>query len=78
EGLAALVIGDRLDLLQNIPITNLGNKSKAATVRAWTPALEAQYQFGKPGVNKFRPYIGAGLMYAYFNDIKLNPQIESD
>ncbi|WP_228198486.1 OmpW/AlkL family protein [Acinetobacter radioresistens] len=78
EGIATLVIGDRLDLLQNIPITNLGNKSKAATVRAWTPALEAQYQFGKPGVNKFRPYIGAGLMYAYFNDIKLNPQIESD
>ena len=78
EGLAALVIGDKLDLLQDIPITNLGNKSKAATVRAWTPALEAQYQFGKAGVNKFRPYIGAGIMYSRFSNIKLNDQINSD
>lgn len=72
------ITGDMLNLLQDIPITNLGNKSKAATVRAWTPALEAQYQFGKSGVNKFRPYVGVGLMYAYFNDIKLNSEIRSD
>ncbi len=77
-GIAAMVFPDGLPLGQDIPITNLGNKSKAATVRAWTPALEAQYQFGKSGVNKFRPYIGAGLMYAYFNDIKLNSEIRSD
>ncbi|CAM4311687.1 OmpW family protein [Acinetobacter pragensis] len=73
-----LIFPDGLDLKQDIPITNLDNKSKAATVRAWTPALEVQYQFGKSGVNKFRPYIGAGLMYAYFNDIKLNSEIRSD
>jgi outer membrane protein len=42
-----------------------------------TPAIEAQYQFGKSGVNKFRPYLGVGLMYAHFNDIKLN-EIRSD
>lgn len=78
EGLAAGVIGDKLDLLQDIPITNLGNKSKAASVRAWTPALEAQYQFGKSGVNKLRPYIGAGIMYSRFTDIKLNHQIQGD
>ncbi|MEG1709803.1 MAG: OmpW family outer membrane protein [Acinetobacter sp.] len=73
-----ILFPDGLDLKQDVAITNLGNKPKAASVRAWTPALEAQYQFGKSGVNKFRPYIGAGLMYAYFNDIKLNGQIESD
>lgn len=78
EGLAAGVIGDQLDLLQDIPITNLGNKSKAASVRAWTPALEAQYQFGKSGINKLRPYIGAGIMYSRFTDIKLNHQIHGD
>jgi outer membrane protein len=77
-GVAAMVFPDGLPLGQDIPITNLGNKSKAATVRAWTPALEAQYQFGKSGVNKFRPYVGVGLMYAYFNDIKLNSEIRSD
>ena len=77
-GIAGSLFPDGLDLKQDIPITNLGNKSKAATVRAWTPALEAQYQFGKSGVNKFRPYVGVGLMYAYFNDIKLNSEIRSD
>lgn len=73
-----LLPGIEIPLLQDIPITNLGVQSKAATVRAWTPAFEAQYQFGKSGVNKFRPYIGAGIMYAYFNEIKLNSQINTD
>lgn len=67
-----------ITLGQAIPITNLGNKSKAASIRAWTPTIEAQYQFGKSGVNKFRPYVGVGLMYAHFNDIKLNDGIHSD
>ncbi|MNY89781.1 outer membrane protein W [compost metagenome] len=67
-----------LDLLKDIPITNLSEHGNAATARAWTPALEAQYQFGKSGVNKFRPYIGAGLMYAYFSDIKLDSGVEKD
>ena len=78
NGVAHTGLGLELDLLKDIPITDLGSKSKAATARAWTPAIEAQYQFGRSGVNKFRPYVGAGLMYAYFNDIKLNPEIRSD
>lgn len=65
-------------LTPSVPITNLGNKSKAATVRAWTPAIEAQYQFGRSGVDKFRPYLGAGVMYAHLNQIKLNEEIRSD
>lgn len=50
----------------------------ASTARAWLPAALVQYQFGKPGVNKFRPYVGAGVMYAYFDDIKLNKGIGQD
>ncbi|WP_296405043.1 OmpW family outer membrane protein [Psychrobacter sp.] len=50
----------------------------ASTARAWLPAALVQYQFGKRGVDKFRPYVGAGVMYAYFNDIKLNPGIGQD
>ncbi|MCU4579931.1 OmpW family protein [Acinetobacter gyllenbergii] len=69
---------DGIVLGQAVPITNLGNKPNAATVRAWTPAIEAQYQFGQSGVDKFRPYIGAGLMYAHFNQINLNEGIRSD
>lgn len=74
----ALFPNGQLDLQKNIPITDLESPSTIATVRAWTPALEAQYQFGKPGVNKFRPYIGAGVMYAHFGSIKLNGQTKSD
>lgn len=77
-GEVAGMFPDGLALKQDIAITNLGNKNKVATVRAWTPALEAQYQFGQAVVNKFRPYIGAGVMYAHFNDIKLNSVTESD
>ncbi|MBK0062084.1 MULTISPECIES: OmpW/AlkL family protein [unclassified Acinetobacter] len=76
-GLAGQILPD-IALKQDIPITNLDAYGKAASVRAWTPALEAQYQWGKAGVNKFRPYVGAGVMYAHFSDIKLNSGIRSD
>ncbi|MFW1944405.1 OmpW family protein [Acinetobacter guillouiae] len=76
--LVNILFPDGIGLNQAIPITNLGNKSKAASVRAWTPALEAQYQFGQSGVNKLRPYVGVGVMYSHFTDIKLNSQIKSD
>jgi outer membrane protein len=72
------IFTDGISLKQDIPITNLSSQSKAASVRAWTPAIEAQYQFGKLGINKFRPYIGAGVMYSHFSNIKLNGQINSD
>ncbi|TCM60031.1 outer membrane protein [Acinetobacter calcoaceticus] len=70
--------GESVALKKDIPITNLGNKPTLSTARAWTPAIEVQYQFGKTGVNKFRPYIGAGIMYAHFNQIKLNGQTQND
>ncbi len=64
---------------KDIPITNLeqGN-GVASSARAWLPAAEVHYQFGQTGVNKFRPYVGAGFIYAYFNDIELNPGIRQD
>ncbi|MBO9531306.1 MAG: OmpW family protein, partial [Acinetobacter oleivorans] len=67
-----------IPLDSQIPITNLGQEKKAASARAWLPAVELHYQFGKSGVNKFRPYVGAGVMYAYFNDLKMNSNIETD
>lgn len=76
EGLGA-VIGD-LPLKKDIFITDLESHGTAATARAWTPAFEFQYHFGKTGVNKFRPYVGLGLMYAYFNELKINSSIEND
>lgn len=70
-------IGD-IPLDTQIPITDLSQSETAATARAWLPAFELQYQFGKSGVNKFRPYVGAGVIYAYFNDVELNSGIEQD
>lgn len=70
--------GGDIPLKQDIKITDLEQSKRAASVRAWLPAAELHYQFGRSGVNKFRPYVGVGVMYAYFNDVKLNPDIESD
>ena len=67
-----------IDLQNNIFITDLGAYGPAASARAWTPAFEFQYHFGKTGVNKFRPYVGAGMMYAYFNELEINPRTEQD
>lgn len=74
----APIVGE-FNIAKEIPITDLtqgGGVSSSA--RAWLPAAGVQYQFGKSGVNKFRPYIGAGVMYAYFNDIELNDGIRND
>jgi len=67
-----------IDLKKDLAITDLSSQSKAASARAWTPALELHYQFGKTGINKFRPYLGVGVMYAYFNDLKINSNIKND
>ncbi|AOA57610.1 OmpW/AlkL family protein [Acinetobacter larvae] len=61
-----------------IAITDLAQGDQAASVRAWLPAAEIHYQFGRSGINKFRPYVGIGVMYAYFDKVQLNPAIESD
>ena len=77
SGSASTILGD-IDLKQDLHITDLTQGGKAATARAWLPAVELHYQFGKSGVNKFRPYVGAGVMYAYVNDLKMNSGLESD
>lgn len=50
----------------------------AASARAWLPVAEVQYHFGKSGVDKLRPYVGVGFMYAYFNDFELNDGVRND
>ncbi|MEM9995800.1 OmpW family protein [Acinetobacter pittii] len=71
------IIGS-MELENNIFITDLEAHGSAASARAWTPAFELQYHFGKTGVNKFRPYVGLGVMYAYFSELEMNPEIEND
>lgn len=68
----------KVELQNNLLITDLDRPDKVASARAWVPAAELQYQFGKSGINKFRPFVGAGLMYAYFNELELDKGVESD
>jgi outer membrane protein W len=67
-----------ISLKSEIPVTDLEAYGPAASARAWTPAFEMQYHFGKTGVNKFRPYVGLGIMYAYYNELEINPRTEQD
>lgn len=67
-----------LYLKNDILISDLDNYDKAASARAWTPGFQALYHFGKFGKNKFRPYVGAGLMVAHYTDIKLNNGVKDD
>lgn len=41
------------------------------SARAWTPALVFQYYFLDPDA-KIRPFVGAGVSYAWFSDIQLS------
>ena len=75
---AGLIIGGDLPLKKDIPITNLSQSKKAASATAWLPAAEIHYQFGKSGVNKFRPYVGVGVMYAHFTHLKLDDNVSND
>ena len=49
---------------------NLGSVGKVGEVDAYTPVVLGKYQFGTVD-SKFRPYVGAGIMYAHFSDFKL-------
>ena len=53
---------------------NLGlpQNNPVATVREWSPAIVAQYYFGTKE-SKFRPFVGGGVSYNFFTNLKLNP-----
>jgi outer membrane protein len=56
-------------------IQNLGDPSAnpiVNSVRQWSPALLLQYYFGK-AKSKFRPFVGVGVSYNFFTNIRLNP-----
>ncbi|WP_374664297.1 OmpW family protein [Acinetobacter sp.] len=63
----------------NKPITaaNLDKFDKIATTDAYTPTFLAKYHFGSIE-NKLRPYVGAGVMYAHFSDVKADPNLNAE
>lgn len=44
---------------------------RAARARAWTPALVGKWLFREPG-SQWRPYLGLGVMYARFDNVRIN------
>ncbi len=67
-----------VEINKDILISDLGKHGKVAEVTAWTPAITAKYHFGKLGINKFRPFVGAGVVFGHFNKLKLNSGVEQD
>ncbi|MEB3753393.1 OmpW/AlkL family protein [Acinetobacter sp. MD2(2019)] len=56
---------------------NLDKFSKVGDVKVYSPVLTGKYTFGTVN-SKFRPYVGAGLMYARFSNFKLDSAVSSD
>ncbi|CAJ0688836.1 OmpW/AlkL family protein [Ralstonia holmesii] len=56
-----------------LTLINLGlpQNNPVATVREWSPAIVAQYYFGTKE-SKLRPFVGAGVSYNFFTNLKLN------
>lgn len=64
----------KVNLVGNLGV-NLGDYDNIASTRAYTPTFLAKYQFGTVD-SKIRPYLGGGIMYAHFSDIKTDPNIK--
>ncbi|WP_151709025.1 OmpW/AlkL family protein [Acinetobacter brisouii] len=56
---------------------NLDKFSKVGDVKVYSPVVTGKYHFGTVD-SKFRPYVGAGFMYAHFSDFKLDSAVSAD
>jgi outer membrane protein len=48
----------------------LAGVGELGTARAWSPTLLVNYHFGEP-TSRLRPYVGAGVTYTWFSNVKL-------
>lgn len=53
---------------------HLDNFSKVGEVKVYSPVITGKYTFGTVE-SKFRPYVGAGFMYAHFSNFKLDSSV---
>jgi outer membrane protein len=59
-----------------LPSVDLGAYPQLATVKQWSPVLLVQYYFGD-WTDNVRPYVGVGVTYTWFTDVKLNEGFET-
>ncbi|WP_089604902.1 OmpW/AlkL family protein [Acinetobacter piscicola] len=67
-----------LKLVKDTLITDLAAHGTVAEVTAWTPAATVKYHFGTSGKDKFRPFVGAGIVYGHFNKLKIDGGVRED
>ncbi|MDB5776370.1 MAG: ompW2 [Herbaspirillum sp.] len=53
----------------------LGLLGQLGTAKQWSPALVAKWFFGD-GDSKFRPFVGAGVTYVWYSDVKLSQSLQ--
>jgi len=46
------------------------------TAKQWSPAIVAKYYFGEAN-SKFRPFVGAGVTYVWYSDVKLSSAFQN-
>lgn len=72
-----VAIETKLGVPPRLRMTGTGTLSglgELGSARAFCPAILAQYHFGEPTA-RLRPYLGAGLTYAWFRSIELSGPI---
>jgi len=52
----------------------LSSLGELGTANEWSPTLLVKYNFFKPEA-KFRPYLGAGVSYVWYSNVKLSGQM---
>ncbi|EJL90780.1 outer membrane protein W [Herbaspirillum sp. CF444] len=60
-------------------LTGTGTISSVGEVgnaKQWSPAIVAKWYFGD-GNSKFRPFVGAGVSYVWYSDVKLSDQFQA-
>lgn len=55
----------------------LAANNPVATVRHWFPSAILQYHFGEKG-SKWDPFLGVGLGFSFFTDVKLRPNFDAN
>ncbi|WP_151838518.1 OmpW/AlkL family protein [Acinetobacter ursingii] len=74
DGVGSILAGKALvNSGKGIDLAGLG---EVGEVDAYTPVILGKYQFGTVN-SKFRPFVGAGIMYAHFSSFELGSDVNT-
>lgn len=62
-----------------VPAVQMGKAANnpVATIRHWYPSVMVQYFFGEKN-DSWHPFLGAGLGFSFFTDVKLEPNFDAN